>query len=384
MGDLKRDIIKLNKKYYKDDAILGKALMTLANKLNSSRANMFAGESEQAVVLLNPDFPGVYTNYENLIGKYSSAYKKLEDDYTIIDKIVKYPYKDSTYTLILQNNRTKKYDVLEKKHGERITETFGYKYNTEVMDSLEKGDFIEKGSILYRSTSFDDEMNYRQGLNVPVIYLSDPMNIEDGIIIDKWLQKRLTHIEYDIVTISINDNDIFLKMNGKEIDYKAFPDIGEYVKDAILAVTRRIDYSRAFYDLKNENIIKELSSDTPFYLPFTKDRIVDINIYCNKDSIDEVPDTPYNEQLKRYLKDQNKYYSTIAEKLEKIISKEKYSDDLATMYVRSSRIINPEYKWQDVNKKIFGNIKIEFKVEKYVDAVVGSKLCKKSAEIKFF
>lgn len=376
MGDLKRDIIKLDEKYKDSDFILGKELLTLANRINSSRANMASSEHDQIVNLITPDVAGVCTNYENLIGKYSSGYLKMDDDYKVIDKIVKYPWStDSVYVLIVKNKRTKKYNIIMKKHGEELTETYGYKFQTENMDTLEPGDKIEKDEVLFRSTSFDEHMNYRLGVEVPTLYCTDPMSIEDGIIISDELAERTKHIEYDRVYISQNDNDIFINWYGNKKYYKAFPDIGEHIKNSTVAIMRRIDYSRVFYDLKDDNISKQLSSDTPFYLPFSNDKVVDINIYCNKDSIDDIPDTPYNEQILKYLRAQETFYKSIVEKLQPIIDDKKYEDDLSELYSRAIKIIDPEYKWSDQSKRVFGNIKIEFLVEKVVNTCVGAKYC---------
>ena len=377
MGDLKRDIEKINKKYANSEKILSKELLTVwADKINSSRANMAGSEHDQIVNLENPDVPGVNTNFENLVGMYSSSYVKAEDDFEVLDKIVKYPWsKESVYTLVVRNKRTKKYNAIVKKFGEELTETYGFKYNTEKMDSYEVGDKIKKGDILYRSTSYDKYMNYRLGKEAKTIYTNDPKSIEDGIILSDIFAHNSNHIEYDRVYISQNDNDIFLNWYGNKNTYKAFPDIGENIKNSTLAVLRRIDYSRIFYDLKDENMRKQLSSDNPFYLPFSNDKIIDINIYCNKDSIDEIPDTPYNEQILKYLRAQEEYYKKIVEVLEPIVEKKSYEDNLANLYSRAIKIIDPEYKWSDQNKKVFGNIKIEFLVEKVVDCCVGSKWC---------
>ena len=376
MGDLKKEIERINKEFYKSDQILGRNIMTMANRINSSRANMFSGESDQVVNPKEPDFPGVYTNYENLVGKRSSAYYRAESDYDVMEKIVKYPdfEKDSVYILIIKDKKSGVYDIIEKRYGEQKTETYGYKYNNEKLDSLSKGDEIQKDDILYRSTSFDEDMNYRLGLNAKVMYGSDPMSIEDGMIFSRTFSRRMCHIEYDVVSISINDNDLMLNWYGDKKFYKAHPDIGEELKDSTLAGLRRIDYSRAFYDLKDENMRKELSSDTAFYVPFSKDKVVDINIRCNKNP-DEIPETPYNRQLLYYIREQEKYYKKLLKVLENIVENEEYTDDLAFMYSRVKKICDDEYVWEDQNKKVFGNIKMEFLIEKGVSMPKGGKAC---------
>lgn len=375
MADLKITLNTMNAKYQGKDDILGKNVLTLANKMNSSRALMHSGQLDQVVNLKYPEFAGVYTNYENIIGKYSSAYFKTKDNYRVIDKIVKFPdCKGSIYTLILQNRRTGEYDVLTKKPGVILTETYGYKFNNDELDKLKPGDKVKKGKVLYRSTSFDENMNYRLGVNAKTLYTTHHLTIEDAIVISRSLANRLISIEYDRVFISLNDNDIMLNLYGDKEKYKVCPDVGEEIVDATLAATRRIDYSRAFYDLKDENLKKVLSTDTPYYIPFSKDKIVDISIYCNKD-VDDIPETPYNAQILSYIRQEEEYYRKIESRLSELIDTDNYSDDLAELYIRSSRILNPDYRWSDQGKKVFNNMIIEFFVEKEVGVVVGSKLC---------
>jgi len=43
------------------------------NKCDSVRVNMFDNHLPQALVLENPDFPNVFTNFENQVGKYSTG-----------------------------------------------------------------------------------------------------------------------------------------------------------------------------------------------------------------------------------------------------------------------------------------------------------------------
>ncbi len=331
---------------------------------------------DQVVVLDKPEIPLIHTNYEYIVGKYSSAYYKTEGDLEIIKRINKFPNSpDSIYVLLVYNKTDKIYDVIIKKPGERLTETYGYRYNTDVLDNLEERQTVKKDTVLYKSTSFDDDMMYRYGVNATALYTTDPMTIEDALVISTDLAKRLESIEYDVIRISKNDNDIFINQYGDSNHYKSFPDIGEEVKDSIIAVKRRISYAQAPFELKEENMTKILSTDEPFYVPFAKDKIVDIRIYCNK-PLDEIKDSPVDSQINSYLRNEMEYYETIKNTLEPIIQNERYSDDLADLYSRVTRILDPEVKWKDNTKsKVFNNMIIEFLVEKRISVCVGQKLC---------
>ena len=66
--------------------------------------------------------------------------------------------------------------------------------------------------------------------------------------------------------------------------------------------------------------------------------ITDITIYCNK-NIDEIPDNPLYSQIKKYYKNELRYYEELYEKTKEIIeSGSKYSRDVDYVYKKSKEI----------------------------------------------
>ena len=372
---IKEELELANKEFEGSDAIFGKNLLTFTNRINSSRGLMFSNMLDQLVPLEHTELPRNYTNYEDMVGKYSSAYYKNDEEKVIVAKLSKFDNNpNAVYILITKNLKTNEYDIIERKAGERLTETYGYKYNNEHIDSLVEGEIINKDEVLYHSTSFNDNLQFGYGVNALSMYTTDPMTIEDAIVISKSLEKKLTSIEYDTVRISLNDNDVLTNYMGDHEKYQCFPNIGEEIKDFVLANRRRISYSQALYDLKDENLRKVLSTDTSYYVPFGDDMVVDINVYCNKDP-EQIKRTKYNAQIFDYYDSMIAYYTEIHRTLGEIVERgEKYSDDLAYLYKLSGQIIDPNYKWEDDNKKVFGNIILEITVEKRIGMVEGSKL----------
>jgi hypothetical protein len=98
-------------------------LIPRANSTDTQRINMFANHINQFVHLANPEFPRVFTNFENQVGQYSIAYKKAEEDFDIISKIEKNMY---NYDLIIQYKYSKKYDIIHFRRAVNITEDYGY------------------------------------------------------------------------------------------------------------------------------------------------------------------------------------------------------------------------------------------------------------------
>jgi DNA-directed RNA polymerase beta subunit len=217
-------------------------------------------------------------------------------------------------------------------------------------------------------------MNYSYGINAKTLYLIDNRTIEDAMVCSESLAKKLVSAKFENIKITLNDNDLLGNLYGNNDNYKSFPDIGEKVKNSILANVKRVNYAEALYDLKQENLMKiNYLNDKPFYVKYPKNaRVIDINIYSNK-PIKEL-DFEYNTQIVKYLKLQEEYYKKLNKILGYIInSGAKYSDDVAFMYKRSSDILNPDVKWKD-DKSYFNHIIIEFLVESESGISNGNKL----------
>ena len=138
----------------------------------------------QFVNLVNPDFPRVFTNYENIVGKYSTGYYKAKEKAVVVDKIPRFNdgiNDNHLYFLFTYDKKNDKYDLIVKQQVEDLTEKFGYAYDNTVLDSKEPGEVIQKDEILYKSTSYDEEMNYCYGKNVTLMYAMDTFTIEDAL-----------------------------------------------------------------------------------------------------------------------------------------------------------------------------------------------------------
>lgn len=374
--DMRTELENIEQKYKgRSEMMLGKNVLTLANRLNSSRALMWSSQTDQITVLENPEFPRVFTGFENLVGKYSSAYHEADSDKQVVAKIRKFSESDDhVYLLVIYDKKKHYYDVIERVPGERLTETYGYKFNNECIDSIKEDDTINKGDVLFKSTSFDENMNYCYGVNANTIYITDDRVIEDPVAITESFAAKLVSIEYDVLKISLNDNDLLLNLYGDNTTYKCFPEIGEEVVDSMVAVKRRINYAEALFSL--QNMKKILNSDIPYYAPHAlQGTIVDINVYSNK-QIEDIPNNPFNRQLINYLQMEQDYSEKIVEVLGDIMeSGAEYSDDLSEIFIRAKRRLDPDRKWQDQNKKVFNNMVLYLTVEKRIPVVVGSKLC---------
>lgn len=359
---------------FKDD-LFGMTLLTNPGYISSNRNIMFTSHLRQFVNLLNPDFPKVFTNYENIVGKYSTGYYKAKSELQVVDKIAKFAdgeHDGHLYLLFTYDPDKDKYDVIQKRIVEDLTEKFGFNYNNEVMDSKNVGDTIQEGEVLYKTPSYDEDMNYCYGKNTKFMYLLENNTIEDAIVCSKSFAKSMISKEVETIKVSLNDNDILCNIYGNNDSYKCFPDINEFIKDKVICAKRRIHNNQLLYDLKRSNLRKiNFMSDGLF---FSDGRIVDINIYSNK-LIDEIDDNNFNKQLLSYLKMQKQFYIKVYERCKQIIeSGSKYSNEVNFYYKKAKEMLDPNYKWKEEDNSVFSNMIVEFLVERNVSLSVGQKI----------
>lgn len=369
---LKQQLEEANEKYYGSDEIFGMTLLTNPGYISASRSVMFTSHLKQFLNLNNPEFPRVWTGYENMVGRNSTGIKKAKSDFKVVNKIQKFD--NHLYTLVTYDEANDTYHIFDKKIVEDLTEKFGYAYNNENLDKLQVGDVVKKGQTLYKTLSYDENDNYRYGINTTFMYLLDNDTIEDAVKCSESFAKNLLSKEVETVMVSINDNDILCNIYGDNDEYKCFPDIGEHTKNEIVCCKRRIYNDQLLYDLKKANLRKINYSDGGDEPKFCHGRVVDIKIYCNKE-IDELPNTAFYDQIKKYLKNEIRYYTEIYEVTKELIeSGSNCSRDVHYFYKKAKEILDDNYKWREEDSSVFSNIKIEFLIERDVPIRVGSKM----------
>ena len=89
---------------------------------------MFTSHLKQFLNLLEPQFPYVFTNNENMIGKHSHGYVKAKSNYIVFRKVAKFDElvdRPKVYLLFLYDKENDCYEVEERKVCENLTENFG-------------------------------------------------------------------------------------------------------------------------------------------------------------------------------------------------------------------------------------------------------------------
>lgn len=373
----KDEYVKMDEMYegqtYKMSA---NTLMTWPGDIDGSRLYMSTSETKQHLTLLNPDVPRLSTGWENPLGKLNAnrSYKKLEGKWEVRDIIRKFK-NGEIYTLVLYNPDEDKWDMIEKQVCESLGEKYGFFYNTSRMDALNVGDVVED-EIIYKSTSYDDHMNYRYGKNAKVYYTTSTDTLEDAVKIRKGWADGVNSVEVDDVYASVNNNHIPLNLYGKEKgEYKVCPDFGEPIQNSCVFVLRPLKTDRILTDFKNEALCHvNFTTDTDYYISECKEAcIYDIDIYYNGE--DPFPDNVFFHQLHGYYEEICAYVDKMNEWATFIKNSGcKYTDNIPYYKSIYQHYNDPEWKFCGKEKnKPFGYMTIVFHVKEILGIVPGSK-----------
>jgi len=387
--------IKENPHYFMSEELL----VPRANNSDTQRINMFANHINQFVHLVKPEFPKVFTNFENQVGEYSVAYKQAKEDFTIISKIKKNEY---NYDLIIQYKRSKVYDIIHYRHAVNITEDYGYTLEDCIADK-EVGDTVHQEEFLYKSSNYDQDKNFSYGVNLKSVFLPyKNLTYEDGIVISESAAEKLKAYKVEQTMFSVNSNDILLNIYGDSDYYKSFPKVGDVIDQKILAAIRRRDHGKVLFDFQIDKLMNpDNKDDTIIYT--NGGQVVDIDIFSNR-TIEDMERNPneFTQEILYVYKEQHEYYKTLATELEKIIpvkvltqaeidkerkemghivshpvnreeNKNKYTDELAYYWKLSHENIDPKIQWRHEGKS-FDNFKIRFTILKEAPLTIGAKL----------
>lgn len=360
---------------------------------------MFSNHINQLVHLKTPEFPKVFTNFEDQIGEYSVAYKKAEDAFEIIAKIVKNQF---NYDLIVKYKSTGVYDIIHFNAGRNITEDYGYKLNDCIADK-NIGDTVQKDEFIYKSDNYDDNGNFCYGVNLKAVYIPwKNLTYEDGVVISKSAAEKFTSYKTEKTMISINNNDILLNLYGDEHNYKSFPKVGDHIDSKILVASRRRDKRTALYELQTTKM-REVDPSNDDITYTGGGTVVDIDVFSNISLSDLRKRTDiFNQEILTVVENNNRYWTELAYELEKIIpcrtltekeikeeredfghvckhpidrekNENKYTDELAYYWKLAHETIDEKIPWR-YDKKSFDNFKVQFTILKENPLTAGCKL----------
>lgn len=257
-----------------DPRVLGTAANNaLVGHCSTPRAVMDSNHMASRPSLVNPDKKeSLISGIEYELGKYIEDIKVPENCEVIgsVQKIPGSPHNPETTVFIKYEKDSQLWiDVIVVPKFKSKHSYFGYNLHyTDEMLSLNYGKPLQEDTILAKTDSLGDDGIYKYGVNANVVMMSDPATAEDGFVVSEEFLDKLKFTSIETKTISLDKNNFLLNIYGDENNFKAFPDIGEKVReDGILCAVRRRNDFFAITDLNDDDIREiDFTFDEPVYI----------------------------------------------------------------------------------------------------------------------
>ncbi len=216
-------------------------------------------------------------------------------------------------SIIYQNIEQGVIDVLDMPYFHCKHNHFGFRYKlTDASARIVVGNAIPKGTIIADSPNVDSYGNYHFGTELNVCFMSMPGIIEDGVIVSESATKKLTATGFEKRAGSWGRKRYPLNLYGSDTEFKAFPDIGDRVRDdGLLFAFREYDELLAGVEMANDSLqrVDHIFDRRVYAIPNAKV----IDIVARRGAIGSGCRTPLgmDAQAQRYHDAQARYYDEL-------------------------------------------------------------------------
>lgn len=325
-------------------SLFGVSALGFPDKTSPVRVNMNTHQASQRVVLANPEVAYVLSGPENAFGEESSWFEKCENDYEIINIFRKFKNAPvSPICYVFKDLKTGKYKCSVFREAVGLKEKNGFRMQNFIA-GRHPGDVLPVNTPIFGTTSYQGG-NYCAGVNLRTVYTIIPDITEDALIVSDYAAERMAYNTVDTVEVEIDSESFLLNRYGDDETYKAFPDVGEYVRDGIVCSMRE----NSFVSSLKEAAIPHMN-DKNIY---SKGMVVDIDVKANAQV--------ENKQCAGYLAEVYQWYSDIFACISSIVDGHPEQDDcsLLDMYSAAQKYLHDSV-W--VTKEGRVNILITFTI----------------------
>lgn len=309
------------------DLLSSLSLNPFIGTVSSPRAQMFASHLGQKLVVAGGTERYIQTGMEIEYAKYTFSIK-MPVDGTIIRTIDRYTQtvgpesinKNPQTVVIYEDDRTKEVGIFSIPTYCSYHQYFGFEYKPKTaLGSLYRGAKIAKDTIFMDSPAVSDSGNYNYGIELNMAFMSHPSVSEDGIMISRDVLPRFAFKTYETRVVEWGGKRFPLNLYGTAENFKAFPEIGEMVReDGLLMALRTYEgrlapVEQSIYDVMEIDHI----FDKTTYVNGPNGRIVDIRVYSAETNVGENA-TEMDKQIMRYQKATHEFHLKIVQEWKKL------------------------------------------------------------------
>lgn len=369
--------------------------------ISSSRKQMFSSHLGQCLVLLGSTVKRLQSGAEREFGKYTFS-TKIPVDCVVIKVIPRYKetygpdsvlksQNDNPETVIIYEHAiTKEVGCVSVKGWTTNHPYFGFRNKmSPELNALRQDSNVAAGTILTNSPSVDADGNYRYGREMNIAYMSHPATSEDGILISDKVLKDISFKKYESRFVEFGNKSFPLNAHGDEKVFKAFPDIGDFVRpDGLLMALRPYEKTDQSYDrelgLVTQSVYDLMEIDHVFdkliYADGEGGRIVDIRVH--HDTQANNPPTPLGMDVQALKYDQARriFYGEIVHEWKRLERERrdslKITPEFHRLVYEALGVVQEtkERVFKLYRKSALDDWRIEFVIEYTVTPTIGFKL----------
>lgn len=307
-----------------DHRLLGATplLNPMCDHVSSQRSKMFSDHVPQSQVLAGAELPHVFSGYENQCGDYEIFSSTRDQDMIVKAIIHKFdiecgsrPIRYNPYDIIITMGcDDKKLHYIRRDKVTMCSPDYGYENKFLNTHCVAVNDVIPKDAKLTTSPNHIGA-KYGLGTNLNTVYMSVPGVTEDSIIVSESTAEKCTQMSVKPITVTISSDQIPLNIYGDDEVYKAFPDIGEQVReDGCICILRRPTVDSFIADTNPASLSEfQPLHDNPFYVEKGAE-VVDIIVHINRNNKCKgfKPEYIYD-QFEKYREQMTRHYRRIVD-----------------------------------------------------------------------
>ena len=295
-----------------------------------ARGTMMSSHFAQRPVISGSEPDLIQTGIVEEFGKYTFSIKMPEDG-TIIRVIPRYKsgfgedeHHFNPETLVIyRSHETSEINYFTLPYHASYHPVFGFKYEQkEAAKRIEYLAEFQKDTIFADSPAVKGESHYTYGKNLNICYMSHPNVGLDGYVINRDALKHFKFRIYETRSVDIGAGTMPLNLYGDDDNYKAFPDIGEYIREDGLLMARRSFVDTLAPALLSKKDLQKVDYlfDEKVYVRSGKGRIVDLTV-IKSDNVNRQLPEEMTKQLQKYADVNTRFFSEIT-KLEETLIRE--------------------------------------------------------------